>query len=55
VRWDLSTIISGIVWLQYVRDQNATLLQVDASGTRQVRIFQAPDQLGFGVTAQARF
>jgi hypothetical protein len=55
LRWDLSTIMAGIVWLQYVADNNATLLQVDASGTRQVRIFQSPDQLGFGVTVQARF
>lgn len=55
LRWDLSTIMAGIFWIQYVHDQNATLLQVDPSGTRQVRIFQAADQLGFGVTAQARF
>ena len=54
-RWDLSTIMAGIFWVQYVLDQNATLLQVDASGTRQVRIFQAANQLGFGITAQARF
>lgn len=55
VRWDLSSIFAIIGWLQYVRDQNATLLQVDNTGTRQVRIFQAPDQFGFGVAAQARF
>jgi len=54
-RWDLSTIMAGIFWVQYVLDQNSTLLQVDASGTRQVRVFQSPNQLGFGVTAQARF
>lgn len=55
VRWDLSRILAGVVWVQYVLDQNSTLLQVDASGTRQVRIFQDANQLGFGVTAQARF
>lgn len=55
LRWDLSTIFAIIGWVQYVRDQNATLLQVDTTGTRQVRVFQAPDQLGFGVAAQARF
>lgn len=55
LRWDLSTVMAGIFWVQYVLDQNATLLQVDASGTRQVRIFQAANQLGFGITAQARF
>lgn len=55
LRWDLSTIMAGIFWVQYVLDQNSTLLQVDASGTRQVRVFQSPNQLGFGITAQARF
>lgn len=55
MRWDLSTVLAGIFWVQYVLDQNATLLQVDSSGTRQVRIFQAANQLGFGITAQARF
>ncbi len=55
LRWDLSTIMAGIFWVQYVSDANATLLQVDSTGTRQVRIFQSPDQLGFGMTVQARF
>ena len=55
LRWDLSTIMAGIAWAQYVYDGNATLLQVDATGTRQVRVFQRPDQLGFGITMQARF
>jgi hypothetical protein len=55
VRWDLSSIFALVGWLQYVRDQNSTLLQVDITGTRQVRIFQAADQFGFGVAAQARF
>lgn len=55
VRWDLSRIMAGIFWVQYVADQNSTLLQVDSSGTRQVRIFQSASQLGFGLTAQARF
>ena len=54
-RWDLSTIMAGIFWVQYVLDQNSTLLQVDASGTRQVRVFQSPNQFGFGMTVQARF
>jgi hypothetical protein len=55
MRWDLSSIFSLVGWTQFVHDPNATLLQVDASGTRQVRIFQQPEQLGFGFTAQARF
>ena len=55
MRWDLSTIFATLLWLQYVYDPNGTLLEVDASGTRQVRTFQEPSQLGFGLTAQARF
>lgn len=55
VRWDLSRILSGVAWAQYVLDENSTLLQVDSSGTRQVRIFQNAHQLGFGLTVQARF
>ncbi len=54
-RWDISRIMAGIFWLQYVLDGNSTLLQVDDTGTRQVRVFQSPSQFGFGVTAQARF
>jgi hypothetical protein len=54
-RWDLSSIFAMVGWLQYVYDPNATLLQVDATGTRQVRIFQQAHQIGFGITAQARF
>jgi hypothetical protein len=55
LRWDLSSIFALVTWVQYVRDQNSTLLQVDSAGTRQVRVFQAADQFGFGVSAQARF
>ncbi|MEI8258686.1 MAG: hypothetical protein WCJ30_23685, partial [Deltaproteobacteria bacterium] len=55
MRWDLSTIFAIVGWVQYVRDPNGTLLEVDSTGTRQTRVFQAPDQLGFGLTAQARF
>jgi hypothetical protein len=55
IRWDLSSIFAFIGWLQYVNDQNATLLQVDPTGTRQVRVFQQASQFGFGLTAQARF
>jgi hypothetical protein len=54
LRWELSTIMAGIAWAQFVYDGNASLLQVDG-GTRQVRVFQRPDQLGFGLTLQARF
>lgn len=55
LRWDLSTIFASVLWLQYVYDPNATLLATDATGTRQVRVYQAPHQFGFGITAQARF
>lgn len=54
LRWELSTIMAGIAWAQFVYDGNASLLQVDG-GSRQVRVFQRPEQLGFGLTLQARF
>ncbi len=55
LKWDLSSIFALVTWVQYVRDQNSTLLQVAPDGTRQVRVFQAENQFGFGVSAQARF
>jgi hypothetical protein len=55
LRWDLSSIFAVIGWVQYVYDFNGTLLFVDQTGTRQERYFQYPHQLGFGMSAQARF
>jgi len=54
VKWELSDILSSYVFVQYVHDPNATRLVADpGSGTR--RIFQRADQLGAGLTVQARY
>jgi hypothetical protein len=54
VRMDISEMLYTLAWLQYVRDENATRLVVsEDEGTR--RIFQRPDQFGFGVSMAARF
>ena len=55
LKWDLSSILSTIVWLQYVRDNNATFVERDPNeGTVALRTFVAPDFLGLGASAQAR-
>jgi hypothetical protein len=44
------------VWLQFVRDNNATLVARDpVEGTASLRSFQSPNRLGIGVNLQARF
>lgn len=54
VKWELSDILSSYLYLQYVHDPNATRLVADpGSGTR--RIFQRADQIGAGLTVQARY
>jgi hypothetical protein len=56
LRWDLSSILSVLGWVQYVRDNNGTFVDRDPNdGTVTLRSFLAPDFLGFGVSAQARF
>jgi hypothetical protein len=56
LRWDLSTILSAVAWLQYVRDPNATLVVRDPTeGTASLRVPQSADRLGAAVSLQARF
>ena len=56
LKWDISSILSAIVWVQYVRDNNATFVERDPNeGTVALRTFVSPDFLGFGGSAQARF
>ena len=55
VRWDFSTMMAAILWLQYVRDNNATRIEQASDGTNYLRQFVAPDFLGFGTAVQARF
>ena len=56
LRWDLSEILNAVIWFQYIRDNNGTLVVTDPNeGTASLRVFQSPDRLGMGVSLQARF
>ncbi|MDI1452190.1 hypothetical protein, partial [Polyangium sp. 6x1] len=56
LKWDLSSIMSALVWLQYVRDNNGTFVERDPSeGTLALRTFISPNFLGFGASVSARF
>jgi hypothetical protein len=56
LKWDVSRILSAIIWAQYVRDNNGTFVARDPSeGTVALRTFINPDFLGFGTSVQARF
>jgi hypothetical protein len=55
LRWDVSQLLSSVVWAQYRRDNNATRLELDPNGAVRLRRFISPDFLGSGVSVQARF
>jgi hypothetical protein len=55
LKWDLSPMMSAIIWGQLVRDNNATRLEKAEDGTTLLRTFVAPDFIGFGSSIQARF
>lgn len=56
LKWDISSILSALVWVQYIRDNNATFIERDPNqGTVALRTFVSPDFFGFGTAAQARF
>jgi len=56
LRWDLAEFLWAVVWLQYVRDNNGTLVVTDPNeGTASLRVFQSPDRLGAALSLQARF
>ena len=56
LRWDLSSILAAVGWVQYVRDNNGTLVVRDPKeGTASLRVPQSADRLGLGVALQARF
>lgn len=56
LRWDISRILSAVLWIQYVRDNNATFVERDPSeGTVSLRSFISPDFFGLGTSVQARF
>jgi hypothetical protein len=56
VKWDISRILSALIWAQYVRDNNGTFVARDPSeGTVALRTFIKPDFFGLGTSVQARF
>ncbi len=56
LRWDIAEFLYAYVWLQYIRDNNGTLVVTDPNeGTASLRVFQSPDRLGIAASLQARF
>ncbi len=56
VRWDISEMLYAFVWVQYVFDNNGTLvIQDPTEGSSSLRVFQPPGRLGFATSLQARF
>jgi hypothetical protein len=56
IRWDISDVFALVGWVQFVRDNNGTLVVRDATeGTASLRVFQSPNRLGAAAAVQARF
>jgi hypothetical protein len=56
LQWDISEMLKAFIWMQYVRDNNGTLVVTDPNeGTASLRVFQSPDRLGVAGSLQARF
>ncbi|MBX3185680.1 MAG: hypothetical protein KF819_01640, partial [Labilithrix sp.] len=56
VRWDISDMFALVAWVQFVRDNNGTLVVRDPTeGTASLRVFQSPNRLGLAAAVQARF
>ena len=56
LKWDVSRILSTLIWVQYARDNNGTFVERDPNeGTVALRTFIRPDFVGAGMSAQARF
>ena len=53
LKWDLSAMMSLLIFVQYVHDANMTKLVRDSSGT--FRTYQGSDAFGAALVAQARF
>jgi hypothetical protein len=54
--WEISEMLKAFVWVQYSRDNNATLVVTDPNeGTDSLRVFQSPNTLGMAASLQARF
>ncbi len=56
LRWNISDILAAVGWIQYIRDNNGTLIVQDPTeGTASLRVFQSPNQLGAAISVQARY
>jgi hypothetical protein len=56
LRWNISEILSAVGWVQFIRDNNGTLVVQDPTeGTASLRVFQSPNQLGAAISLQARY
>ena len=56
LKWDISQILSAIIWAQYVLDNNGSFLARDPNeGTLGIRTFLSPSFFGLGTSVQARF
>jgi hypothetical protein len=56
VRWDISDMFAVVGWVQFIRDNNGTLVVRDPTeGTASLRVFQSPNRLGAAAAVQARF
>ena len=49
-------MLAAVVWAQFVRDNNGTLVVTDPTqGSSGLRVFQDPNRFGVGTSLQARF
>lgn len=56
LKWDISQILSALVWAQYTYDNNGTFVERDPNeGTVTLRTFVSPHFFGLGTSVQARF
>lgn len=56
MRWDISDMFALVGWVQFVRDNNGTLVVRDPTeGSASLRVFQSPNRLGAAAAVQARF
>lgn len=56
MRWDISDMFALVGWVQFIRDNNGTLVVRDPTeGTASLRVFQSPNRLGAAAAVQARF
>lgn len=56
MRWDISEMFALVGWVQFIRDNNGTLVVRDPTeGSASLRVFQSPNRIGAAVAVQARF